>query len=200
MATLVHRGLSPLRRSLRNGATVLVQQTATHPAVTLYATLPCGSGFDEDQLLGRSNFLARVIDRGTRHRTADQLAEDLDGRGVSLNVGVTRHLLSLSCTCLGEDLQAMLDIFADVLRYPTFPPGSDRAAPRHDHHGHSAGRRQPGCRGDGRADATRLSRRPSVRPTRPGHGRIRRAHYSRRSRPPVQRTGRSKRSAARDRR
>jgi zinc protease len=121
MATLVHRGLSPLRRSLRNGASVLVQQTATHPAVTLYATLPCGSGFDEDQLLGRSNFLARVIDRGTRHRTAEQLAEDLDGRGVSLNVGVTRHLLSLSCTCLSEDLQAMLDIFADVLQYPTFP-------------------------------------------------------------------------------
>ena len=121
MATLAHRGLSPLRRSLGNGAIVLVQQTATHPAVTVYATLPCGSGFDEDQLLGRSNFLARVIDRGTQHRTAEQLAEDLDGRGVSLNVGVTRHLLSLSCTCLAEDLQAMLDIVADVLRYPTFP-------------------------------------------------------------------------------
>jgi zinc protease len=121
MATLAHRGLSPLRRSLGNGAIVLVQQTTTHPAVTVYATLPCGSGFDEDQLLGRSNFLARVIDRGTRHRTAEQLAEDLDGRGVSLNVGVTRHLLSLSCMCLAEDLQAMLDIVADVLRYPTFP-------------------------------------------------------------------------------
>ncbi len=122
MATLTHRGLSPLRRSLGNGATVLVQQTATHPAVTLYATLPAGSGFDEDHLLGRSNFLARVIDRGTDHRTADQLAEDLDGRGVSLNVGVTRHLLSVSCTCLAEDLQAMLEIIADVLRHPTFPP------------------------------------------------------------------------------
>ena len=72
--------------------------------------------------MGRSNFLARVIDRGTEHRTAEQLAEDLDGRGVSLNVGVTRHLLSVSCTCLAEDLQAMLEIFADVLRYPTFPP------------------------------------------------------------------------------
>jgi zinc protease len=122
MATLAHHGLSPLRRSLDNGPTILVQQTVTHPAVTLYATLPCGSGFDEDRLLGRSNFLARVIDRGTERRTAEQLAEDLDGRGVSLNVGVTRHLLSMSCTCLAEDLQAMLDIFADVLRYPTFPP------------------------------------------------------------------------------
>lgn len=121
MATLAHRGLSPLRRSLRSGATVLVQQTATHPAVTLYATLPAGSGFDEDGLLGRSNFLARVIDRGTEHRTAEQLAEDLDGRGVSLNVGVTRHLLSVSCTCLAEDLEPMLDLIADVLRYPTFP-------------------------------------------------------------------------------
>ena len=122
MATITHRGLSPLRRRLDSGSTVLVQQTATHPAVTVYATLPAGSGFDDDQLLGRSNFMARVIDRGTEHRTAEQLAEDLDGRGVSLNVGVTRHLLSMSCTCLAEDLPPMLDIFADVLRYPTFPP------------------------------------------------------------------------------
>jgi len=121
MATLAHRGLSPLRRSIDSGATVLVQQTSTHPAVTLYATLPAGSGFDEEPLLGRSNFVARVIDRGTEHRTAEQLAEDLDGRGVSLNVGVTRHLLSVSCTCLAEDVQPMLDLIGDVLRYATFP-------------------------------------------------------------------------------
>jgi zinc protease len=121
MATLAHRGLSPLRRSIDSGATVLVQQTSTHPAVTLYATLPAGSGFDEEPLLGRSSFVARVIDRGTEHRTAEQLAEDLDGRGVSLNVGVTRHLLSVSCTCLAEDVQPMLDLIGDVLRYATFP-------------------------------------------------------------------------------
>jgi zinc protease len=122
MATLIHRGLSPLRRTLDSGATVLVQQSTTHPAVTLFATVPAGSGFDEDHLLGRSNFLARVIDRGTERRAAERLAEDLDGRGVSLNVGVTRHLLSAACTCLAEDLPAMLDIIADILRHPTFPP------------------------------------------------------------------------------
>ena len=73
MATLTHRGLSPLRRSLGNGATVLVQQTATHPAVTLYATLPAGSGFDEDHLLGRSNFLALFMARRTYPRSAEKL-------------------------------------------------------------------------------------------------------------------------------
>jgi zinc protease len=122
MATLAHRGLSPLRRPLSSGGTVLVQQTATHPAVTLYATLPAGSGFDVDAVLGRSNFVARVIDRGTERRTADQLAENLDGRGVSLGTSVSRHLLSLSCTCLAEDIHPILDIVADVLRRPTFPP------------------------------------------------------------------------------
>ncbi len=122
MATLAHHGLSPLRRRLSSGGTVLIQQTATHPAVTLYATLPAGSGFDLDAVLGRSNFVARVIDRGTERRTADQLAEDLDGRGVSLGTSVSRHLLSLSCTCLAEDIQPILDIIADVVRRPTFPP------------------------------------------------------------------------------
>jgi zinc protease len=121
MATVAHRGLSPLKRTLSSGGTALVQQTATHPAVTLYATLPAGSGFDPDPLLGRSNFLSRVIDRGTERHSTEQLAEDLDGRGVSLGASVSRHLLSLSCTCLAEDIQPILDIFSDVLRRPTFP-------------------------------------------------------------------------------
>jgi zinc protease len=121
MVTLAHHGLSPVRRTLSSGGTVLIQQTATHPAVTLYATLPAGNGFDADPLLGRSNFVARVIDRGTERRPTERLAEDLDGRGVSLGTSVTRHLLSLSCTCLADDLQPILDIVSDVLRRPTFP-------------------------------------------------------------------------------
>jgi zinc protease len=121
MTTLAHRGLSPVRRTLPAGGTVLVQQTATHPAATLYATVAAGSGFDPAPLLGLANFTARVMDRGTETRSAERLAEELDGRGVSLNTGASRHLLTLSCTCLSEDIPAMLDIMADVLRRPVFP-------------------------------------------------------------------------------
>ena len=122
MATAVHRGLSPVRTVLSNGATVLVQPTATHQAVTLLVSVAAGSGFDPSAALGTANFVARVIDRGTATRTADKLAEALDARGVSLSVGVTRHLMTFSCTCLTEDVEEVLALVADVVLEPTFPP------------------------------------------------------------------------------
>ena len=66
--------------------------------------------------------MSRVIDRGTQTRSAGQLAEALDERGVSLSAEVSRHLLALSCTCLAEDVETVLDLLADVIRRPTFPP------------------------------------------------------------------------------
>lgn len=116
------RGLAPVRQSFENGATVLVQQTATHPAVTLYVTLLAGSCNDPADRVGLAHFVSRVIDRGTARRTADELGEALDGRGVTLNVHVTRHLFTLSCVCLSEDLEAVLDLVADVVMRPMFPP------------------------------------------------------------------------------
>jgi zinc protease len=67
------------------------------------------------------NLLARLIDRGTTTRSAAAIAEELDSRGVSLNVGATRHLVSLVCTCLTDDFEPMLALLADIVVSPTVP-------------------------------------------------------------------------------
>jgi zinc protease len=69
-----------------------------------------------------AHFVSRVIDRGTQTRSADQIAEELDSRGVSLNVTVNRHGLSLVATCLVEDFDTILRVIADMVMLPTFPP------------------------------------------------------------------------------
>jgi zinc protease len=120
MATALHRGLAPLRAVLDNGATVIAEQTATHPAVTLHLSVEAGSGHDPNDRLGLAHFVARVIDRGTRSRSAEQLAEAFDDRGVSLSVGVSRHLMSFACTCLADDVGDVLELVADVIREPAF--------------------------------------------------------------------------------
>ena len=91
------------------------------PAVTLVAAIRAGSLHDPDDRLGLAHFLSRALDRGTTTRTADQIAGELDSRGVSLDVSVTRHVLSVSCTCLAEDFEAMLALVGDVVRNPVFP-------------------------------------------------------------------------------
>jgi zinc protease len=120
VSTLV-QGLAPIRVPLDNGAVVLAQQTATHPAVTILVAVRAGSAHDPAPTLGVSHFLSKVIDRGTEHRSGDAIAEALDGRGVTLNSSVGRHLLTLGFTCLAEDFDDMLALVADVVRQPTFP-------------------------------------------------------------------------------
>ena len=50
--------------------------------------------------------MARVLDRGTATRSADVIADDLDGRGASLSVSAGRHQIGVAAACLVEDLLA----------------------------------------------------------------------------------------------
>jgi len=113
--------LTPLRQVLANGVTVVVQENHTTPAVSLLAAQRAGGYDDPDGREGTAALLARVLDRGTATRTADQIADDLDGRGASLTVSAGRHQVGVSATCLVDDFVPVLAIVADALRNPVFP-------------------------------------------------------------------------------
>ena len=121
MTTTTTRGLAPLRHALGNGTVVIAKHSPTTPAVTIHASFAAGTVFDPPEQPGLAHFVSRTIDRGTETRTADDIAEELDSRGVSLGVTVNRHALWIICTCLVEDLEAMLAILADIAMHPIFP-------------------------------------------------------------------------------
>lgn len=123
MTASVAGGLSPVRHVLANGAVVMAQETAFSPAVTISLACRAGSLYEPDDRTGLAWFLGRVIDRGTATRSADAIADGLDDRGVALKVSTTRHLTTLSCTCLSEDFGDVLEVLADVVRNPIFPAG-----------------------------------------------------------------------------
>jgi zinc protease len=114
-------GLAPLRVILPNGATVVAKETRKTPAVTIHLALRAGSICDPDDALGAMTLLSRVIDRGTATRSAGDIADDLDSRGVSLTISVTRHLFSLVCTCLAADFQPVLALLGDIIMEPSVP-------------------------------------------------------------------------------
>src|SRR5436853_7629957 len=97
-------GLSPTRATLGNGLVVLVKETRKTPAVSINLAVRAGSVCDPVDAPGAIHLLARVIDRGTATRSAEDIAEELDSRGVTLNVLVTSQLMSLVCTCLDDAL------------------------------------------------------------------------------------------------
>ena len=121
--SVVHRGLDPTRTILENGVVIVAKETRKTPAVTMNLALRSGSICDPPNLPGTMNLLARVIDRGTTTRSAQQIAEELDDRGVTLNIGVTRHLISTVCTCLTDDFEPMLALIGEILRQPSFSGG-----------------------------------------------------------------------------
>jgi len=121
MSTSLTSGLSPVRHVLPNGIVVLLQRTAFSPAVTISAVVGAGSLYEPEDLPGLAWLCARAIDRGTQTKTAEDVAELLDDRGVTLRVSTNRHVMMFSCTCLTEDFSDMIDLVADVVRAPVFP-------------------------------------------------------------------------------
>ena len=112
--------LNPRRVRLDNGVTVLAKANHTTPAVSLVIGVRTGAYFDPPDRGGTAALTARVLDRGTVTRSAEAIADDLDGRGASLSVAAGRHQMAVAATSLTEDFGAVLALAADVARHPRF--------------------------------------------------------------------------------
>jgi zinc protease len=121
MTMLAARGLDAARRVLTNGAVIISKEARTIPAVTIQISSRAGSIYDTDDRLGLSHLTSRVIDRGTRRRSSEEIAEAFDTRGVSLSVSANRHVLTVNCTCLSEDFESMIELLAEIMIEPQFP-------------------------------------------------------------------------------
>jgi zinc protease len=121
MTPVAQKGLAAARQVLDNGAVIISKEAHTVPAVTIQMSARAGSIYDSNELLGLSHLTSRVLDRGTAVRSSEEIAEALDARGVSLSVGANRHVLTVNCTCLSEDFEAMLELVGEIMMAPAFP-------------------------------------------------------------------------------
>jgi zinc protease len=106
---------------LDNGVTLLVKETTTTPAVTISLAVRAGSAADPPGFPGTVWLLSRVIDRGTATRSAGDIAEELDSRGITLSIQVTRHIFSIACTCLSDDFEPVLALLGEIVMAPSLP-------------------------------------------------------------------------------
>ena len=121
MSTAAAAGLAPTHAVLDNGLVVLAKQTTATPSITIHAMFRAGNVHDPAALPGVGHFVARVLDRGTASRSADEIADELDERGVSLSIKANRHATSIVVDSLSEDFDALLALVSDVVRHPAFP-------------------------------------------------------------------------------
>ena len=77
-----------------------------------------GSVCDPPGAEGLAHLLSRLLDRGAGTRTADEVADILDLRGASPLVSVTRHATTVTCDCLADDVETVLETVCDMMRAP----------------------------------------------------------------------------------
>jgi zinc protease len=121
MTTAVGRGLAASRNVLENGTVIISKEAHTVPAVTIQVSLKAGSIYESDDQLGLSHLTSRTLDRGTARKSSDDIAEALDARGVSLSLSANRHVMTVSCTCLAEDFEPMVELIGEIVMEPQFP-------------------------------------------------------------------------------
>lgn len=106
---------------LASGATVLARRNPITPAVTFMLAFDAGSMFDPSSKPGLAAFTARMIDRGTGTLDAAAIADDIEGRGASLEVTSNRQCLTFTATCLDDDFEPLLSLVGRMAQAPAFP-------------------------------------------------------------------------------
>ena len=108
------------RSVLPNGLTVLVRPSPGSGSVVLHGYVKAGALFDGDRP-GLARFTGSMLVHGTARRSALQIAEDLEGRGASLNVTPGLEQAAVTGRALPGDLPALLGLAAEVMTEPAFP-------------------------------------------------------------------------------
>jgi len=112
----------PHRATLPNGLVVVLRENHANPTVALQGVVRAGACLDPPDRSGLASFVGAMLDRGTRRRTALMQAAAIEDLGAHLSFEGNAETLGFSGTSLTEDLPAVLDVLADALANPAFPP------------------------------------------------------------------------------
>jgi zinc protease len=105
-----------------NGLRLLVAERPSIPIVTLLVYVRAGAAFDPADRPGLANLTAELLTRGTQKRTGNEIEEAIEFVGGSLEADASRDGVTVSLSVLKKDLGLGLDLLADVLLNPIFPP------------------------------------------------------------------------------
>src|SRR5439155_995011 len=120
----VHRCAALLARFqvLPNGIVLRVAERPAVPIVVVSTFAHAGAVLDPPDRAGLANLTGALMTRGTAKHTGPQLDSAIEFVGGSLSAGAGRDGLGASLAVLKKDLGLGLDLLAEVLLTPTFPP------------------------------------------------------------------------------
>jgi zinc protease len=106
---------------LDNNTTLLVKRITTTPlvAISMYAL---GGLTDEDAATnGVGSMAMDLLPRGTNSRSAQEIASFFDSIGGDISTACGNNTWYWNASCLKEDFEKTLAVYADVVNNPSFP-------------------------------------------------------------------------------
>lgn len=109
------------RATLSNGLKVILAERHSVPVVDFNLLIDAGYAADQFATPGTAKLAMAMLDEGTKRRTSLQISEELALLGATLATGSNLDESNVSLSSLKTNLDASLDIFADVILNPSFP-------------------------------------------------------------------------------
>jgi len=107
--------------TLPNGVRVLLQKDTAQPTVSLGVALLGGLRFEVETSEGISNFVSRMLPKGTTARSEKEISDWLDSKGASFTPFSGQNSFGLRLKMLKGDVGEGIQFLKELVASPTFP-------------------------------------------------------------------------------
>ncbi len=108
------------REVLPNGLVVVTEEMQHIRSVSIGVWIKTGSRHEDPELNGISHFVEHMVFKGTRNRSAEQIARQVDSIGGNMDAFTAKECISFDIKVLDEHVPLALDILSDLVLNPVF--------------------------------------------------------------------------------
>ncbi|MBC7911655.1 MAG: insulinase family protein, partial [Pyrinomonadaceae bacterium] len=134
----------PVEKTLKNGLRIIVVESANMPLVTAALMIKSGGEVDAAQLSGAADMTADLLTKGTKTRTAPEIAQAIEALGGEISSGASWDSSIVTVNVMSPKIGQAMDILTDVVRNPTFKEDEIERLREQNLDGLKVALRQPG--------------------------------------------------------
>ena len=108
------------REVLPNGLTVISEEMKHIRSVCIGIWIKTGSRDEDLEWNGISHFLEHMVFKGTKHRTAEDIARQVDSIGGNMDAFTAKECICFNMKVLDDHLPIAMDVLSDLVLNPTF--------------------------------------------------------------------------------
>ena len=108
------------RQVLPNGLTIITEQMSHIRSASIGVWLQTGSRDEDPEWNGISHFIEHMVFKGTKHRTAEEIARQVDSIGGNMDAFTAKECICFNVKVLDEHIPTAMDILSDLVLNPVF--------------------------------------------------------------------------------